>query len=180
MVIGQTPLRQFVILYPRGRQQVYSLAWDPAEKEWFNVFGDEERNPDEWGHWSQRGMNRNSRCAYCHMTFFEKGYQPKDDSYASSSIERGVSCLQCHGSMESLAVAATKPGYRGEVLSASQIMDYCASCHSRREELTEQFKAGDSFHDHFRLTLPTHPDLYYPDGQIRTGMVQSQPPLRSA
>ncbi len=167
MVIGYSPLRQYAVPFPGGRQQVHHMAWDPNNGEWFDVFEDEERSPDEWGHWSQRGMNWNSRCASCHMTFYEKDYDSKSDSYSSRWAEHGITCLQCHGRMEKHAATVAKPNYERDTFTSTQMLDSCASCHSRREELTGSFKVGDSFHDHFRLTLPTHPDLYYPDGQIR-------------
>ena len=47
--------------------QPAELTFDPAKKEWFNVFGDERRQPGEWGHWRGRGMNWNSMCAHCHL-----------------------------------------------------------------------------------------------------------------
>ncbi len=46
-------------------------------------------------------------------------------------------------------------------------MASCASCHSRREELTGQFHPGEKFDDHYRLTLPDLSDTYFPDGQVR-------------
>jgi predicted CXXCH cytochrome family protein len=46
-------------------------------------------------------------------------------------------------------------------------LDSCASCHSRREQMTDGFKPGDRYHDHFRLTLADNPLTFHPDGQIR-------------
>src|SRR5437867_4407064 len=43
----------------------------------------------------------------------------------------------------------------------------CASCHSRRAELTGDFVPGDNFFDHYALSIPDESDLFYPDGQIR-------------
>jgi predicted CXXCH cytochrome family protein len=41
------------------------------------------------------------------------------------------------------------------------------TCHSRRDQLTaDAFEVGDAYHDHFSLSLPDQPGLYYPDGQI--------------
>ena len=41
-VLGETPIQQFLVDFPGGRKQVHALTWDPHQKEWFNVFGDEE------------------------------------------------------------------------------------------------------------------------------------------
>ena len=61
-VIAESPLRQFLIPAPGGRLQVSGLAYDPAKGDWFDVFGNEDRGPDEWGFWANRGMNWNSMC----------------------------------------------------------------------------------------------------------------------
>ena len=67
-VIGLDPLRQFLIPAERGRWQTAELTWDPHKQEWFNVFGNEDRTPGEWGHWTGRGMTWNQMCASCHNT----------------------------------------------------------------------------------------------------------------
>jgi predicted CXXCH cytochrome family protein len=43
----------------------------------------------------------------------------------------------------------------------------CGSCHSRRADLTGDFHPGETFFDHYGLTIPDDTDLFYPDGQIR-------------
>ena len=63
MAIGYTPLVQYLLATGDGRYQVPDMAWDPEKKEWFSIYGDQDRRPVEWGHWSQRGMNWNSQCA---------------------------------------------------------------------------------------------------------------------
>jgi len=167
MVLAHEPLRQFLVPFPGGRWQVTDLAWDPHKKEWFNVFGAEDRQPDEWGFWANRGMNWNAQCAYCHMTSFRKGYKLATDSYESTWAAQGIDCRQCHGAMRNHIEEVKKPEYHPPIKPASVSMDTCASCHSRREDLTGDFKAGENYHDHFRLSLPVHESLYYPDGQIR-------------
>jgi predicted CXXCH cytochrome family protein len=47
------------------------------------------------------------------------------------------------------------------------MMQTCAPCHARNELLTPDFQPGDNYHDHYRVTLPTDPAVYYPDGQQR-------------
>ena len=96
-VIGVAPLWQPVVAAPGGRYQVLDVAFDPAEEEWFNVFGDEDRRPDEWGYWANRGMTWNSMCASCHTTDFQKRYDDGNDAYDSRFVELGVGCESCHG-----------------------------------------------------------------------------------
>ncbi len=170
-VLGHTPLRQYVVPIGKGRFQAAELVWDPAKKEWFNVFGDERRQPGEWGHWTGRGMNWNSMCAHCHMTGYDKNYDLISDSYSTTWTEHGIGCASCHampadhGKNPAAAVALD---LTPEALAARrhQAMETCAPCHARNELLTGNIRAGLSYHDHYRLTLPTDPAVFYPDGQV--------------
>lgn len=51
--------------------------------------------------------------------------------------------------------------------SKSRILDNCGFCHSRREDLTGDFKPGDDFSAHAQLTIVDASEIYYPDGQVR-------------
>src|SRR2546422_308616 len=73
-VMGPDPLRQFLTETSGGRSQALEAAFDPARREWFNVYGQEDRQPGEWGHWTGRGMNWNDMCAGCHNTRVRKNY----------------------------------------------------------------------------------------------------------
>lgn len=164
MVLAYTPMHQYLIPFGSGRWQVTEWAWDPARKDWFNVYGPEGRHPWEWGSWAGRGMNWNSNCAACHMTGYDKNYSIPTDSYASRWNEMGVSCLQCHAvTEEHLRNPKTPlPKHNWDVGQ-----DNCASCHSRREEIYPGFGPGSNYDDHYRLALPVTEGLYYPDGQVR-------------
>lgn len=167
-VIGYEPLWQYLVPFPGGRWQTQAMTWDVEKKEWYNVFGDEERNPGDWGHWTQQGMNWNANCAFCHMTEYKKNYDYKTHSYSSSWTIEGVSCIQCHSGMEEHVAQAREGGDYLAELSEPDLtlaMQNCASCHARREELTlNEFKAGEAFHDHFRLTLAEQPGVYFENG----------------
>ena len=169
-IVGHKPLWQPLLPAPGGRWQPHELAFDPVKKEWFNVFGQEDRRLGEWGHWTGRGMNWNSMCAQCHMTGYQKNYDAANDTYHSSWVEHGVGCIQCHG--------PTRPGHgaKNGVPNKSpapfhgdrqKMMQTCAPCHARNEPLTPNFQPGDSYFDHYRPVLPVDPGIYYPDGQQR-------------
>jgi tetratricopeptide (TPR) repeat protein len=169
-VIGHDPLRQFLVKFPNGRYQASEKAYDPNRHEWFNIFGKENRRPGEWGHWTGRGMNWNSNCASCHNTNVQKNYDEKTDSYNTTMAEMAVSCESCHGPLNEHALwqKTTKgddPTLRK--FSKDQIIETCATCHSRRQDLTGTFRPGDSFHDHYKLTIVDATDTFYPDGQIK-------------
>ena len=172
-VIGETPLRQYLVKFPRGLLQAVDLSHDPHKDEWFNVFGDEDRQPGEWGHWTGRGMNWNTQCASCHNTRLRKNYDEATDSYRTTMAERSVSCEACHGPMKAhvdwrkqYAVGTDKdPTVRK--FDNAQWLAACGACHSRRTELTGDFKPGDRYLDHFSHVIPDESDIYYPDGQVR-------------
>lgn len=171
MVLGNKPSRQMLVPMEGGRWQPTEFAWDPAMKEWFNVFGDEERRRGEWGHWTGRGMNWNSMCAHCHMTGYEKNYHDSTDTFSSTWVEQGVGCIQCHGPMppdhDRTQKRALKSSSAPWMADPQRAMQTCAPCHARNERLTLDFQPGDTYDDHHRLTLPVDPAIFYPDGQQR-------------
>lgn len=171
-VIGVAPLRQFVIAFERGAYQVAALAHDPAKGDWFDVFGDEDRRPEEWGFWGNRGMTWNSMCAGCHMTALRKNYDAPTDTYATTWEEMAVGCEACHGPYgahvewhQSHPGREPWPGARKR--SREEVLANCGSCHARRAEITSGFVPGEPFLDHFRPVLPGPDNIYFPDGQVR-------------
>lgn len=167
MTLGHGTLQQLLVESRPGNFQATEVVWDPARREWFDVLGGAERNPGEWGHWTGQGMNWNSNCAACHMTGFAKNHDAAADRFRSAWIEQGVGCVQCHGAMtgHEAGGAAAKPG---ENLSRepARMIQTCASCHARAEELTAAFPPGARFDDHYRLQLVDGGRVYHPDGQI--------------
>ena len=172
-VIGHDPLRQFLVPFPGGRLQTLEASYDPHRNEWFNVYGNEDRQPGEWGHWTGRGMNWNSMCASCHNTRVRKNYDEASDTYRTTMAERTVSCEACHGPLKAhhdwqrqhRGTAAKDPTLTK--LTREQTVDNCGFCHARRSDLTGDFRPGDKFADRMRLSVVDASDTYYPDGQVR-------------
>ncbi|HEX3988406.1 MAG TPA: tetratricopeptide repeat protein [Verrucomicrobiae bacterium] len=171
-VIGHDPFRQFLVSFPKGRFQALEAAYDPGRNEWFDVFGSEDRRPGEWGHWTGRGLNWNSMCASCHNTGLRENYDEGRDAYNTTMVEAGVGCESCHGPLKTHIDWQRQYGKSGRKdptigkLSPKQMMDTCGVCHSRRSDLTGDFKPGDSFFDHQDLTIVDGTDGYFPDGQV--------------
>jgi predicted CXXCH cytochrome family protein len=172
-VIGNHPLRQFLIPAPGGRMQTCDVTLDPVKNEWFDVYGDEERGPGDWGHWTGQGMNWNAMCAACHNTRLRKNYEPRTNSYHTSMAEMSVGCESCHGPMKDHVAWQEKPPVSGTKdptlphFTRDQVMETCAACHARRGELTGDLIPGESFFDHFSLVVTDETDIYHPDGQVR-------------
>lgn len=172
-VIGHDPLRQMLVDGGNGRLQAMEACFDPKLREWFDVYGDEDRKPGEWGHWTGRGMVWNQMCASCHNTRVRKNYDEQSDGYRTAMAEMSVSCESCHGPMKDHSDwQKTNPGKKGMdphlvKWDRNQHTENCAGCHARRGEITGDFKPGDSFWDHYLLTITDHSDTYFPDGQVR-------------
>jgi len=172
-VIGNTPLRQFLVAFPGGRFQTLEASYDPRSNQWFDVNGDEDRQPGEWGHWTGRGANWNFMCASCHNTRLRKNYDEASDSYHTSMAEMTVGCEACHGPLLAHNQWQKKFGKAGVKdptlvkLNQQQVLDNCGECHSRRAELTGDFQPGDDFMDQYDLDMVDGSELYYADGQIR-------------
>lgn len=171
-VIGENPLRQFLVGFPGGRLQAMEAAFDPRSNQWFNVYGAEDRKPGEWGHWTGRGMNWNYMCASCHNTRLRRHYDEASDNYQTSMAERSVGCEACHGPLRrhnEWQNAFGKSGQKDPTLakmSKAQVLDNCGTCHARRTELAGDFVPGDPFPDHFDLVLVDRTERYYADGQV--------------
>jgi len=171
-VIGHDPLRQFLVDGGNGRLQAMEACLDPHKNEWFNVYGNEDRKPGEWGHWTGRGMVWNQMCATCHNTRLRKNYDASTDSYKTTMAEMSVSCESCHGPMKTHNEwQHANRGIKGDPTlvkwSRDQHTENCAGCHARRGEITGDFVPGESFWDHHQLTITDQTDTFYPDGQIR-------------
>ncbi len=172
-VIGHDPLRQFLVEGERGALHAMEACFDPRKGEWFNVYGNEDRKPGEWGHWTGRGMVWNQMCASCHNTRVRKNYDMASDTYHTSMAEMTVSCESCHGPMKAHSDWQMQhPGKNQNDptlpnWTRDQHIENCAGCHARRGEITGDFTPGDSFWDHYLLTITDGGDIYYPDGQIR-------------
>ena len=136
-ILADNPLRQMLIPISGGRLQATEDAWDPRSNQWFDVYGNEDRKPGEWGHWLGRGMNWNSMCAICHNTRLQKNYDAATDSYHTTMIETGVGCEACHGPMKEHNL--WQEAHRGQSLkdptihklTPEQMVETCAGCHSR-------------------------------------------------
>ncbi len=172
-VIGHDPLLQYLTPMPGGRYQVQEASYNPKSNQWFYVYGDDFRYPGEFGHWTGRGMNWNSMCAECHNTRLHKNYEATTDSYHTTMAEMGVGCEACHGPLKAhnewqqAHPHTTLHDPTVSPLSPTSIVGLCGSCHSRNTDLTENFRPGDSFYDHYSLEILDYSKRWYPDGQIK-------------
>ncbi len=165
--LGTVHVEQYVTPLRADRLQAVPLAFDVQGGRWFDLLEGDERQPEEWGYWTNRGMNANAECLFCHTTGYDKGYQPASDGYDSRWAEMGVGCEACHGpgaghvrARSRWAAADPYQARDGELL-----LDACAACHSRRA-VRGPYEPGTPFLNGFEPDLPDL-DAYYADGQVK-------------
>ncbi|MBX7185618.1 MAG: ammonia-forming cytochrome c nitrite reductase subunit c552 [Vicinamibacteria bacterium] len=178
---GVEPLQQYLIQLPGGRLQPLGLAWDGPRKRWFDLLPNERTPPGDVLHWTGRYQTANTMCLVCHVTRFEKGYDPATDTFASRWAEPNVSCQACHGPGDRhvqyetslrgagtpLATAPKEPhGLTVDTRNADarRRTELCAPCHSRRSELIASPAPGQAMLDAYLPSLLVQ-GLYHADGQ---------------
>ncbi len=184
---GVDPLQQYLVDTGAGRFQALTIAWDVARKRWFDLHPEETVLQGHPFHWTAPAYNWNSRCAVCHSTNLKKNLRvrPTDSvisipdplvSYETTWSEINVSCEACHGPGSHHVEWARKGGKLKEADNlgflvdmkedASYEIEVCAPCHARRHSITDGYRHGDDFMDHYVPSL-LRQDLYFPDGQIQ-------------
>jgi predicted CXXCH cytochrome family protein len=174
---GWSPLQQYLVRFPGGRLQAFSVAWDTEKRRWFFLYPGREIPPSDWLHWTRNGQNWNGMCAECHSTNLVKGYDAESDTYETTWSEIDVSCEACHGpGSRHVAWAEVPPMGRaaldntGLVMKTSGIdnralVELCAPCHSRRTELGDyDHRRSELLDNHLPALLAE--GTYHPDGQI--------------
>jgi tetratricopeptide (TPR) repeat protein len=176
---GVEPLQQYLVPFPDGRLQSFTVAWDTQARRWFHLYPDEHIPAGDPLHWTGLYLSWNTMCAECHSTGLRKGYDARKGSFATSWAEIDVGCEACHGPGEAHdAWARTLPeGATPEHGATGLLVDFkagdaryevegCAPCHSRRSRLTEEERLPRPFLDHFSPVL-LREGLYHANGQIQ-------------
>lgn len=169
--VGHRPLQQYLVETGNGRLQVLDIAWDVNAKRWFHLYPDQDLPASDGMHWTGTYKNWQARCATCHQTGFDKGYDFPSRTYKSHWAELTVGCETCHGPGKDHVAAARQGNPRQSLMpklgagqQANEI-NVCGPCHARRDAFSQtQPVAGSPFNDHYALSLLT-PDLYFGDGQ---------------
>jgi tetratricopeptide (TPR) repeat protein len=161
-----------------GRLQVLPVAFDLGTRAWFDTAASGVRHLREGGDapldWTERAFTFNTACFACHVSQVANNYDLAKDAYRTTWSEAGINCESCHGPagqhvrlFESLP-AGQKPADPAIIVTksytAEQMNDLCAGCHAKGGSLTNSFRPGDRYFDHFDLVTLEHPD-YYPDGR---------------
>lgn len=162
---------------------------------WFHLHPHDKVDYRDVLHWTGPALNWNYMCAECHSTDLRKNYDAATNRFATRWKEINVSCEACHGP-GSQHVAWAKaggaldnptkglearltPGPGGfqfvgagpnarlqGTRDTSAQLETCARCHSRRTQLSEDWRPGQAIAQTHRVSLLDE-GLYEADGQIR-------------
>jgi len=178
-VIGGKNVFYFLTPLRGGRLQTLPLAYDVRKKEWFDMAGSSVRHfpggASPTVNWKQWPYTFNTGCYGCHVSQLSTNYDPKTDTYHTTWTEPGINCETCHGpGQEHVKVCQAAPKDQppkdmklirgGRAFTHAQQNDTCASCHAKTVPLTDSFKPGDRYFDHYDLVGFESPD-FYPDGR---------------
>lgn len=180
---GFKPLQQYLVEFPGGRLQSLTIAWDSRSataggQHWFSLYPGQRFAPGDPLHWTGRYQNWNAMCADCHSSNLLKNYDDKTDSFATTWHEQSVGCQGCHGPAQAhVDWARKKPDttYSSakeiglsvdfKTLGSQGLVEQCAYCHSRRQNLGSGQQPGHPLLD-AALPATLRADLYHADGQI--------------
>lgn len=171
---GIKPLQQYIVKFPDGHFQCLRTAWDTEKNKWFDLYPDFKVVHSEWLHWSRGGLNWNNMCSDCHSTNVRKNYDKATHSYNTEYAIINVSCEACHGPGKTHVEKANLLGENYKVANdlkmtfgteSKDLVDQCARCHMRREQISEYYNFEGSMLDHYFPQLIAE-NTYYPDGQI--------------
>jgi len=174
---GVAPLQQYLVVFPGGRLQALSMAWDTRGGRWFYVNPGPDAPPGDWLHWTRPGQSWNAMCSDCHSTAVRKRYDPEQDAYQTTWSEIMVGCEACHGPASRHVAWADQPAMgRPQVenaallthtskLAGPELVGLCAPCHSRRAQFADQGVPGGELLDRYLPTLLSA-GTFHPDGQI--------------
>lgn len=173
-VFGVKPLQQYIVKFPNGHYQCLRTAWDTEKGKWFDLYPNFKVVHSEWLHWSKGGLNWNTMCADCHSTNVRKNYDIDTHSYNTKYALINVSCEACHGPakkhVDQVHLLGKRYKFSGELKMTNKtpskdLVDQCARCHMRREQVSESFNFKGSMLDHYYPEL-IKTNIYHPDGQI--------------
>ena len=77
-VLGRRHVEQYVGPLAPGRLQALPLAFDPVRGEWCDLFAGEGRRPEDFGHWTNRGMNADAQCIFAESLFSPNKNSPRN------------------------------------------------------------------------------------------------------
>jgi predicted CXXCH cytochrome family protein len=176
--LGNRRIQHYLTTLPDGRIIVLPPSWDVQRQAWFHNL--EIVRPDEDAHTLVQQWNKS--CVGCHVSEETINYSPATRSYATTWRDSGTSCERCHGPGGAHVQLYTRSDHSRPVeqrlivrptrLDPNTSSMICAQCHSLRDVLAPDYKAGDDYYDSFLPVLEyaskgDHDPAYWADGRPR-------------
>ena len=163
----------------KGGLMTLPLAYDVREKAWKDAAATGTVHARvEKGPWEDTALTFDTACYGCHVDSLATNYDFKTDSYHTVPPEPGIRCEACHGPVEQHA--AVMKGISGGAVPADlriirvggdpegRLNTSCAPCHAKMSPITNEYRPGEPFFDHFNLVALENPG-YFPDGRDTGG-----------
>jgi len=176
--LGNRRIQHYLTTLTDGRIIVLPPSWDVQREAWFHNL--EIVRPDEDARTLVQQWNKS--CVGCHVSEETINYSPATRSYATEWRDSGTSCERCHGPGSEHVQRYTSSDHGRPVdqrlivrptrLDPNTSSMVCAQCHSLRDVLAPDFKAGDDYYDSFLPVLEyaakaDHDPAYWADGRPR-------------
>jgi hypothetical protein len=174
--LGSRRIQHYLTTIEKGRIIVLTPSWDVQRRQWFDNM--EIVRPDENAHTPVQQWNKN--CFGCHVSQQDNHYEPSTQTYSTSWSDFGTTCERCHGpGSEHVARYRNGSGRTGDRaivrptrLDPQTSSMVCAQCHSLRDAIAPDFRAGADYFDHFQPVLEYGPrketdPTYWADGRPR-------------
>lgn len=174
--LGSRRIQHYLTTIEKGRIIVLTPSWDVQRRIWFDNM--EIVRPDEDSRTPVQQWNKN--CFGCHVSRQENNYQPATRTYVTAWTDFGTTCERCHGPgsahIEKYQNGSHPAGDRAIVrptrLDPTTSSMICAQCHSLRDVVGPDYRAGEDYFDHFQPVLEYGPrkesdPTYWADGRPR-------------
>lgn len=176
--LGSRRIQHYLTTIENGRIIVLPPSWDVQRHEWFDNM--EIVRPDENDQKPFQQWNKN--CVGCHVSQQQNDYRPATKTYATRWMDFGTSCERCHGpgsahvqqytQSDRPSASSQRSIVRPTRLDPQTSSMVCAQCHSLRDVVAPDYRAGENYYDYFVPVLEygvrkdSDPN-YWADGRTR-------------
>jgi predicted CXXCH cytochrome family protein len=131
--IGNRYKQRYLTKFPDGSWRTLPVQWFEKDQRFVEWRSSASHKPGSGSFWADDAWQWQLKCAGCHTTGLDLGYDPEEKTYATRWKELAIGCEACHGPGEAHVKAK---GGKGNIvcpskLSHSQQLDACGKCHSR-------------------------------------------------
>ncbi len=183
--IGNRYKQRYLTRFPDGSWRALPVQWFARDGTFVEWHHKASVKPGSGDFWADDAWQWQLKCAGCHVTGLDLGYDPAKKAYETRWTEMAVGCEACHGPGEAHVKAK---GGRDNVLcpsrmTHSQQLDVCGRCHSRGTAGPEQgapaglparlayphaFVPGSRLADSYvQVTPEKNPAEFWKDGSSR-------------